>query len=139
MTILAIILGIVVVLETAYIFLISKVLKNTFNRLVDARMENKSKFNPEVAYNGEYYTANVLAQTVFGAECEMVVADFSRYESHGIVGFSLHVPETKEEYYRNYKGVLSEEEFALVTSTNIPAIFPNTQVYEIEEGTWTWK
>ena len=135
MIVLAIILGIVVVFETAYIFLISKVLKNTFNRLVDAQ----SKFNPEVAYNGEYYTANVLAQTVFGAECEMVVADFSRYESHGLVGFSLYVPETKEEYYRDYKGILSEEEFKFVTSNNVPAIFPNAQVYEVEEGTWTWK
>lgn len=139
MIILAIILSSVVVLETAYIFLISKVLKNTFNRLVDARMENKSKCNPEVAYNGKYYPANVLAQTVFGADCEMVVADFSMYDSDGIVGFSLYVPETKEEYYKEYKGILSEEEYNIVTSNNIPAIFPNAQVYEIEEGTWTWK
>ena len=139
MIVLVIILGIVVVLETAYIFLISKVLKNTFNRLVDARMENKSKCNPEVAYNGKYYPANVLAQTVFGADCEMVVADFSMYDSNGIVGFSLYVPETKEEYYKEYKGILSEEEYNIVTSNNIPAIFPNAQVYEIEEGTWTWK
>lgn len=139
MTILAIILGIVVVLETAYIFLISKVLKNTFKRLTENMTMEIKKFNPEVAYNGKYYPANVLAQTIFGAECEMVVADFSRYESHGLVGFSLYVPETKEEYYRDYKGVLSEEEFKFVTSNNVPAIFPNAQVYEVEEGTWTWK
>ena len=139
MIILAIILGVVVVLETAYIFLMKKVLKNTFKSLMEDMTIEIKKCNPEVAYNGKYYPANVLAQTVFGADCEMVVADFSMYDSNGIVGFSLYVPETKEEYYRDYKGVLSEEEFLFVTSKNIPAIFPNVQVYEIEEGTWTWK
>ena len=139
MIILAIILGIVVVFETAYIFFMSKVLKNTFKRLMEDMTIEIKKCDLEVAYNGKYYPANVLAQTVFGSECEMVVADFSRYESHGIVGFSLHVPETKEEYYRDYKGILSEEEYNIVTSNNIPAIFPDAQVYEIEEGTWTWK
>lgn len=139
MIILAIILGIVVVLETAYIFLISKVLKNTFNKLVDVRLKNQNTERWETAYNGKYYPATVLAKTCFGSDCEMVIADFSLYESNGIVGFNLYIPETKEEYYKDYKGVLSKEEYEFITNNNIPAIFPKAQVYEIEEGTWTWK
>ena len=140
MIIAIIILSAVAILEAAYIFLIRKVLKNTFPNIVVEYLDEKPKMNPEVAYNGKYYPATVLAKTIFNSDYEMVVADFSMYETHNIVGFNLHVPESIEEYYKNYANItLSEEDAEGLKNMNFPAIFPNAQVYEIEEGTWTWK
>ena len=142
MIIAIIILGVLLAAATAIIFWLWKVLKNTCDitfELIDA-IENKQPRSLRKAYNGKYYPATLIAQVKFGSECEGTITDFSMYETHKIVGFTVMTKETVQEYYGadlyNEMSEIVEEALAQLTD---PVIMKNKLVYEVSEGAWAWK
>lgn len=80
--------------------------------------------NAEVAYNDIYYPCKMLiVQIVPVAEIsqECTIMDFSMYETDKIAMITLKINEK-----------LDDKEL-------LPTSFFNVEVYEIEEGLWTWR
>ena len=122
----------------AFIFWLSWVLKNTFcitENLVDIAA-NKIPRNLGTAYDGQYYPATVIASVKYDSNEEMIVTDFSLYESQQIVGFTICTKQSISEYYGPLTFELDDEELQLLEE---PTIFPNVIVYAPQEGVWTWK
>jgi hypothetical protein len=138
MIIAIVILSVLVLAETGFIFWLLKVLKNTFSiteNLVDIA-QGKSPRAMQEAYDGKYYPATVIATVHFNAEQEMTITDFSRYESHKVVCFSIHTPQSINEYYQCDIESLGDE---AMEEASKPVIFKNVVVYAPREGMWTWK
>lgn len=138
MIIAIIILSVLVLAETGFIFWLLKVLKNTFS-IIESALDmaaGKTPRNLATAYDGQYYPATVIATVHFNAEQEMTITDFSQYESHKVVGFSIHTPQSINEYYKYDIESLGEEAIEEVSK---PVIFKNVVVYAPREGMWTWK
>ena len=133
-----IVLSICLVAALAFIFWLSRVLKNTFcitENLIDIAA-NKIPRNLDTAYDGQYFPATVIASVKYNSDEEMVVTDFSLYESQKIVGFTICTKQSISDYYGPLAFDLDDEELQLLEE---PTIFPNVIVYAPREGVWTWK
>lgn len=127
-----IILSLLVLAETLFIFWLFGVLKNTFEIVQDlSNMANgKIPKGYKEAYDGKYYPATVVATIQFESPQRMTVTDFSMYESKKIVGFTIYTNETIKDY-------LGEDTDDGEKSKT--AIFKDVIVYSPIEGVWTWK
>ena len=139
MIIAIIVLSILLVGATAFIFWLLKVLKNTFSiteNLIDMA-QGKSPRAMKEAYDGKYYPATVITQVKFGCDSEMMVTDFSLYEDKKIVGFIICTTETMREYI----GVQGEDipDDILEETLCKPTIFKYVVVYAPWEGMGSWK
>lgn len=135
-----IVLGLLVVAETLFIFWLLGVLKNTFSIVEDMSdfAQGRTPRSFKEAYDGKYYPATVIAQLKFNSPEEMSITDFSLYESKKIIGFTIYTTESIRDYYGAAVDELSDEELELIFE-NKPAIFKNSVVYAPREGIWTWK
>lgn len=138
-----VILSILLVGATAFIFWLLGVLKNTFE-IVESTLDMAAGRTPrrmKEAYNGKYYPATVISQIQFGCDSETVITDFSMYEDKKIVGFILQTKETALEYIgANMEAIEEEEVLAELEKTlGEPTVFKNVLVYAPVEGMWTWK
>ena len=91
MIIAIIVLSILLVGATAFIFWLLKVLKNTFE-IIESSLDMAAGKTPQkfrTAYDEKYYPATVITQVKFGCDSEMMVTDFSMYEDKKIVGFII--------------------------------------------------
>ena len=138
-----VILSILLVGATAFIFWLLGVLKNTFE-IVESTLDMAAGKTPrrmKEAYDGKYYPATVISQIQFGCDSETVITDFSMYEDKKIVGFILQTKETALEYIGGTIGEVEEEEVIeeLTKTLGEPTVFKNVLVYAPVEGMWTWK
>lgn len=143
MIIAIIILSILLVGATAFIFWLLGVLKNTFE-IVESTLDmaaGKAPRKMKEAYDGKYFPATVISQIQFGCDSETVITDFSMYEDKKIVGFILQTKETALEYIGANLEVTEEEEVLaeLEKTLGEPTVFKNVLVYAPVEGMWTWK
>jgi hypothetical protein len=139
MIIAVIVLSMLVLAETGFIFWLLKVLKNTFN-IVDSALDmaaGKIPRNMKTAYDGKYYPATVISQIQFDSKDEMVITDFSMYEDKKIVGFTICTKESMRDYLGAAANDIPDE--VLEETFGTPTIFKNVVVYAPREGTWTWK
>ena len=131
-----IIMGVLLAVETALIFWLFWVLKNTFS-MTDGLMdmiEGKMPSNLKKAYNDKYYPAIVIAKVIFDCKDEGKIVDFSMYEKYKIVGFTIMTTDSMEKFY----GVAAQDE-EMLEEINKPVIIKNALVYEVSEGVWMWK
>lgn len=138
-----VILSILLVGATAFIFWLLGVLKNTFE-IVESTLDMAAGRTPrrmKEAYDGKYYPATVISQIQFGCDSEVVITDFSMYEDKKIIGFILQTKETALEYIgANMEAIEEEEVLAELEKTlGEPTVFKNVLVYAPVEGMWTWK
>lgn len=138
-----VILSILLVGATAFIFWLLGVLKNTFE-IVESTLDMAAGKTPRrmrEAYDGKYYPATVISQIQFGCDSEAVITDFSMYEDKKIIGFILQTKETALEYIGANLEVEEDEEVLseLQKTLGEPTIFKNVLVYAPVEGMWTWK
>lgn len=138
-----VILSILLVGATAFIFWLLGVLKNTFE-IVESTLDMAAGKTPrrmKEAYDGKYYPATVISQIQFGCDSEAVITDFSMYEDKKIVGFILQTKETALEYIGANLEAIEEEEVlvGLEKTLGEPTVFKNVLVYAPVEGMWTWK
>ena len=138
-----VILSILLVGATTFIFWLLGVLKNTFE-IVESTLDMAAGKTPrrmKEAYDGKYYPATVISQIQFGCDSEAVITDFSMYEDKKIVGFILQTKETALEYIGANLEAIEEEEVLseLEKTLGEPTIFKNVLVYAPVEGMWTWK
>lgn len=143
MIIAIVILSILLVGATAFIFWLLGVLKNTFE-IVESTLDMAAGKTPrrmKEAYDGKYYPATVISQIQFGCDSETVITDFSMYEDKKIVGFILQTKETALEYIGANLDVIEDEEVLseLKKTLGEPTVFKNVLVYAPVEGMWTWK
>ena len=127
-----IILSLLVLAETLFIFWLFEVLKNTFEIVQDLSDMANGKIPKDYkkAYDGKYYPATVVATIQFESPQKMTVTDFSMYENKKIVGFTIYTNETMKDY-------LGED--ADDGEKSKTAIFKDVIVYSPIEGVWTWK
>ena len=139
MTVVIIILAVLLLGATAFIFWLLKVLKNTFSiteNLIDMA-QGKSPRAMKEAYDGKYYPATVIAQVKFDQPHEGKVVDWSLYEEKKIVGFIMMTTDKVEDYYgKEFVEMLDEEDLEELTS---PVIIKNALVYAVREDDWFWK
>lgn len=138
-----VILSILLIGATAFIFWLLGVLKNTFE-IVESTLDMAAGRTPrrmKEAYDGKYYPATVISQIQFGCDSEAVITDFSMYEDKKIIGFILQTKETALEYIgANMEAIEEEEVLAELEKTlGEPTVFKNVLVYAPMEGMWTWK
>ena len=139
MIIAIIVLSILLVGATDFIFWLLQVLKNTYE-IVENAMDmalGKTTRNYKKAYDGKYYPATVISQVKFECDSEMMVTDFSMYEDKKIVGFTICTKETMREYIGVQGDDIADE--ILEETLGKPTIFKNVIVYAPWEGMWTWK
>ena len=127
----------------AFIFYQSKVLKNIQNiiyEIVDKteKLVAIRSVNSEVAYDGKYYPAVVISKVIFGAPADMAITDFSMYDKHKVVGFTIYTTDKLEECYmpEDWDEETKEE---LRQSLLAPALHKDCIVYSPREGYWRWK
>lgn len=132
-----ILLGIVSVLliaSLAFNFFFIRFLKNTYEKLTKAQelILTLDCVHNEKAYDDKYYPCTLITQLKYDCEDEIVVTDFSRYETDKVVGIFVC---SKEPY--------PEEEFAELgferDEVEQPQILPKMIVYSPREGFWKWK
>ena len=148
-----IILAVLFVAETAFIFWLLKVLKNTFD-IVEGMIALDQGKTPRLfkeAYDGKYYPATVIARVIYNAPEETKIVDWSLYESRKIIGFTVTTPEPFEDYFSKDElitklGVTkedlmnNEELYKMIEhQVNKPVVIKNALVYAFAEGEWTWK
>ena len=134
-----IILSILLLGATAFIFWLLQVLKNTYD-IVEQAMDMAQGKTPEkfkTAYDGKYYPATVISQVKFDCDEEMVITDFSLYESKKIIGFTICTKDSPQKYVGAAADEIDEE--VLEEAFCTPSIFKNVIVYAPMEGMWTWK
>lgn len=139
MAVVIVILAVLLLGATAFIFWLLKVLKNTFSiteNLIDMA-QGKSPRAMKEAYDGKYYPATVIAQVKFDQPHEGKVVDWSLYEEKKIVGFIMMTTDKVEDYYgKEFIEMLNEEDLEELTS---PVIIKNALVYAVREDDWFWK
>lgn len=139
MAVVIVILAVLLLGATAFIFWLLKVLKNTFSiteNLIDMA-QGKSPRAMKEAYDGKYYPATVIAQVKFDQPHEGKVVDWSLYEEKKIVGFIMMTTDKVEDYYgKEFIEMLDEENLEELTS---PVIIKNALVYAVREDDWFWK
>lgn len=139
MAVVIVILAVLLLGATAFIFWLLKVLKNTFSiteNLIDMA-QGKSPRAMKEAYDGKYYPATIIAQVKFDQPHEGKVVDWSLYEEKKIVGFIMMTTDKVEDYYgKEFIEMLDEEDLEELTS---PVIIKNALVYAVREDDWFWK
>ena len=141
-------LSIVAVAAIGFIFWLLKVLKNTLNitENVINMAQGTSTRNKEKAYDGKYYPGTVISRLEFGAAEECIITDFSAYDTHKVVCFTLRLKES----IRDYAATILDKVDDMFEDMNItdeelmkivgqPSIFKDVIVYAPLEGVWTWK
>ena len=138
MIIAIIILSVLFVASLAIIFWLYQVLKNTFSITEDMMdmIENKVPRSLRTAYDGKYYPATAIVKMEFGSPHEMVITDFSLYDSKKIVGFTIYTTDSIKKFYSLNPEELEEEDIEILTQ---PVMLKNVVVYAPAEGLWTWK
>ena len=136
-----IILAILLAAATAFIFWLLKVLKNTLNIT--------ETYSLTTAYDGKYYPAHVILQAQYGSPYNGRIVDWSMYDSHKIVGFTILMTEKFEEFYSEKEIAkmlnipveeISEEILEIVKNEILkPKMIKNVLVYAVEEDEWIWK
>lgn len=116
-----IILSIIIVFCGLGIFILQKVLKNTFT---------KEFQNQQEAYNDKYYTCFLIAQLVFDNPQFVQIADFSKYDETGIVYLCTDASNMKD--MPAAYGIDIEE-------ASTPAAIGWVELFEVEEGLWKWR
>ena len=146
MVVVTILLSVILVAALAYIFYQSKVLKNTRNiaHEIANKAEKLAKIkntNVELAYDGKYYPATVISKMVFGAAADMTLTDFSMYDKHKVVGFTIYTTDKLEDCYMPEEAQDWDEEIKeeLRQSLLEPTLHKNCIVYSPREGWWRWK
>ena len=148
MVVVIVLLSVILVAALAYIFYQSKVLKNTRNiayEIADkaeklAKIKSKNT-NMELAYDGKYYPATVITKMVFDAAADMTLTDFSMYDKHKVVGFTIYTTDKLEDCYMPEEAQDWDEEIKeeLRQSLLEPTLHKNCIVYSPREGWWRWK
>lgn len=136
-----IILAILLAAAIAFIFWLLKVLKNTLNII--------ETYSLTTAYDGKYYPAHVILQAQYGSPYNGRIVDWSMYDSHKIVGFTILMTEKFEEFYSEKEIAkmlnipveeISEEILEIVKNETLkPKMIKNVLVYAVEEDEWIWK
>lgn len=136
-----IILAILLAAAIAFIFWLLKVLKNTLNIT--------ETYSLTTAYDGKYYPAHVILQAQYGSPYNGRIVDWSMYDSHKIVGFTILMTEKFEEFYSEKEIAkmlnipveeISEEILEIVKNETLkPKMIKNVLVYAVEEDEWIWK
>ncbi len=115
-------------------FLFIRMLKNTLERfmLLYDYSEIQDNIKMGKAYDDKYYPGHVVAQLKYGCPQGMIVADFSMYETHKIIGITVCESES-----------FPEEEFTKMGLTREmveqPQFHRNVTVFQPSEGMWSWK
>ena len=141
-------LSVVAVAAIGFIFWLLKVLKNTLNitENVINMAQGTSTRNKEKAYDGKYYPGTVISRLEFGAAEECIITDFSAYDTHKVVCFTLRLKESIRDYAATILDKvddmfedmnMTDEELMKIVGQ--PSIFKNVVVYAPLEGVWTWK
>ena len=141
-------LSIVAVAAIGFIFWLLKVLKNTLNitENVINMAQGTSTRNKEKAYDGKYYPGTVISRLEFGAAEECIITDFSAYDTHKVVCFTLRLKESVRDYAATILDKvddmfedmnMTDEELMKIIGQ--PSIFKDVVVYAPLEGVWTWK
>lgn len=141
-------LSIVAVAAIGFIFWLLKVLKNTLNitENVINMAQGTSTRNKEKAYDGKYYPGTVISRLEFGAAEECIITDFSAYDTHKVVCFTLRLKESIRDYAATILDKvddmfedmnMTDEELMKIVGQ--PSIFKDVIVYAPLEGVWTWK
>ena len=136
-----IILAILLAAATAFIFWLLKVLKNTLNVTETLSLTT--------AYDGKYYPAHVILQAQYESPYNGRIVDWSMYDSHKIVGFTILMTEKFEEFYSEKEIAkmlnipveeISEEILEIVKNETLkPKMIKNVLVYAVKEDGWIWK
>ena len=142
-----IILAILLAAATAFIFWLLKVLKNTLN--ITETLLDKPLNSLTTAYDGKYYPAHVILQAQYESPYNGRIVDWSMYDSHKIVGFTILMTEKFEEFYSEKEIAkmlnipveeISEEILEIVKNETLkPKMIKNVLVYAVEEDEWIWK
>lgn len=141
-------LSVVAVAAIGFIFWLLKVLKNTLNitENVINMAQGTSTRNKEKAYDGKYYPGTVISRLEFGAAEECIITDFSAYDTHKVVCFTLRLKESIRDYAATILDKvddmfedmnMTDEELMKIVGQ--PSIFKDVIVYAPLEGVWTWK
>ena len=141
-------LSVVAVAAISFIFWLLKVLKNTLNitENVINMAQGTSTRNKEKAYDGKYYPGTVISRLEFGAAEECIITDFSAYDTHKVVCFTLRLKESVRDYAATsldkvddmFEDMnMTDEELMKIIGQ--PSIFKDVVVYAPLEGVWTWK
>lgn len=141
-------LSVVAVAAIGFIFWLLKVLKNTLNitENVINMAQGTSTRNKEKAYDGKYYPGTVISRLEFGAAEECIITDFSAYDTHKVVCFTLRLKESVRDYAATILDKvddmfedmnMTDEELMKIVGQ--PSIFKDVIVYAPLEGVWTWK
>ena len=141
-------LSVVAVAAISFIFWLLKVLKNTLNitENVINMAQGTSTRNKEKAYDGKYYPGTVISRLEFGAAEECIITDFSAYDTHKVVCFTLRLKESVRDYAATILDKvddmfedmnMTDEELMKIVGQ--PSIFKDVVVYAPLEGVWTWK
>ena len=141
-------LSVVAVAAIGFIFWLLKVLKNTLNitENVINMAQGTSTRNKEKAYDGKYYPGTVISRLEFGAAEECIITDFSAYDTHKVVCFTLRLKESIRDYAATILDKvddifedmnMTDEELMKIVGQ--PSIFKDVVVYAPLEGVWTWK
>ena len=143
MIIAIIILSVLLAGTVAFIFWLLQVLKNTYE-IVENAMDmaiGKTPRNYKKAYDGKYYPATVISKMVFGAPADMTLADFSMYDKHKVVGFTIYTTDRLEECYmpEGTEDWDEETKEELRQSLLVPTLHKDCIVYSPREGCWRWK
>lgn len=116
-----IILSIIIVFCGLGIFILQKVLKNTFTMELQGRQK---------AYNGKYYTCFLIAQLDFDNPQFFQLVDFSKYDETGIVYLRMDASNMKD----------APAAFGMdMEEAKTPALIGWVELFEIEEGSWKWR
>ncbi len=146
MIIALIIVSVLFLSSLGIIFLLWKVLKNTFDNLEKLNAIVKDMLNIqaeeyelETACNDKYYFCDLLLLSVeFEALHTEIAADFSLYDSKKIAGLRIKTKDSFEDYFRG-------DEYEQLYFNNIEnnnecnIIVPKAVLYEPIEGVWSWK
>ena len=142
-----IILATLLAAATAFIFWRLKVLKNTLN--ITGTLLEKPLNSLTIAYDGKYYPAHVILQAQYESPYNGRIVDWSMYDSHKIVGFTILMTEKFEEFYSEKEIAkmlnipveeISEEILEIVKNETLkPKMIKNVLVYAVEEDEWIWK
>lgn len=115
-------------------FIFVKMLKNTLEKLAILYDYNEIQENVKMgkAYNDKYYPGHVIAHMKYDCDEELVIADFSMYETHKIIGITLcdKSPYPDEEFLK--LGLTREQ-------VERPQFHPDVVVFQPMEGMWSWK
>lgn len=118
------------VLTWSFIFLLWRVLKNTF--LGYKELQITKELESDIAYDGKYYPGTVIATFKYDCDKELIIADFSQYEEKQLIGITILSVDPYPEAEFLPLGITRAE-------AERPHLFRNVTVFQPREGFWKWK